>query len=83
MPRRRSIGNCRAWHRRLLDAGIASQVIMPSADDQPCLCSDAIALKLKKGDPDGQRQRMDLITPIEKKNSEWPAMDRICRTTAP
>jgi hypothetical protein len=34
-----------------LTSAFASQVIAPSAHDDPCLCSEAIVLKLKKGDP--------------------------------
>jgi hypothetical protein len=53
----------------ILDVGIASQVIAPSAHDDPYLCSEAIILKLKKGDPMAGGNRVDLITPIEKKNT--------------
>jgi hypothetical protein len=58
-----------AWQCRILDVGIASQVVAPSAHDDPCLCSEAIVLKLKKGDPMAGGNGVGLITPIGKKNT--------------
>jgi hypothetical protein len=52
-----------------LTSAFASQVIAPSAHDDPCLCSEPIILKLKKGDPMAGGNGVGLITPIEEKNT--------------